>query len=110
MRATCRCSLVGLLVVMAAVPSRAAEWPTYRADGARSGYTAEALPGDLVLRWKHVAMAPRPAWPSSSRVTYDFAPQPIIASGLVLIGSSADDRVVALEAGSGRVGGWSTSA
>ncbi len=103
MRATCRCSLVGLLVVMAAVPSRAAEWPTYRADGARSGYTAEALPGDLVLRWKHVAMAPRPAWPSSSRVTYDFAPQPIIASGLVLIGSSADDRVVALEAGSGRV-------
>ena len=49
--------------------ARAADWPTYRADAARSAYTAESLPAELSLRWtyqpRHV---PNPAWPTSQRM------------------------------------------
>ena len=39
------------LSVLAALSARAADWPMYRADAARSSYTADALPAKLsVLR------------------------------------------------------------
>jgi len=98
------CSFVVVFLLMAQtawVP--AADWPTYRADAARSGYSPEALPGRLALHWSHRAAAPVPAWPSSSRITFDFACQPIIVGDAVVFGSSADDTVVALDAASGRV-------
>ncbi len=88
--------LVGLL------DARAADWPTYRADARRSGYSADSLPSELSLRWVHRAAPPRPAWPSSSRITFDFVDHPIIAGGAVVFGSSREDKVVALEAASGR--------
>lgn len=29
----------------------AADWPTYRGDAGRSGYTPETIPNELRLRW-----------------------------------------------------------
>lgn len=90
-------------LALAAAPAFAGEWPTYRADAARSGYSPDPLPARLALRWEYRVAPPRPAWPSSGRVTYDFAPQPIIASGAVLFGSADDGRVVALDLATGRM-------
>lgn len=43
----------------------AADWPQYRADAERSGYTAEPLPAGLSLAWTHQpAHPPQPAWPA----------------------------------------------
>lgn len=75
----------------------------YRADAARSGHTAEALPDLLELCWEYGTPAPQPAWPSSARISYDFAHQPIVVGDTVVVGSTVDDSVVALDASNGQV-------
>ncbi len=85
-------------------PATAADWPTYRGDAARSGYTAETIPNQLRLRWQHRASRPpQPAWPTSERMDFDLAFQPIIVGDIVVYGSSADDQVHALDARTGAV-------
>ncbi len=93
------------------------DWPTYRHDSARSGVTAEVLRGTLEEAWMFEARhEPKPAWPESAprdywhrvgnlkpSVTYDRAYHTIMAEGGVYFGSSADDRVVCLDAETGKV-------
>ncbi|MDZ4288359.1 MAG: PQQ-binding-like beta-propeller repeat protein, partial [Prosthecobacter sp.] len=93
-----------LLLCLLASPLFAADWPTYRGDAARSGYSAETIPNQLRQRWEfRLPAAPKPAWPTSDRMDFDLVFQPIIAGDLVLFGSSADDQVYALEAATGRI-------
>jgi len=94
-------TLIGCLA--GAAVSRAADWPTYRADAARSGLSAEQLPGELALHWVRPASpGPRPAWYASDRIHFDLVDHPIVVGGLVIQGSSAGDRVVALDLQTGR--------
>ncbi len=93
-------SVLTLALLATGLP--AADWPTYRADAGRSGYSPEPLPAQLELRWTHQGQPPRPAWPNSMRITYDFAPQAIIIGQTIVFGSTTDDRVVALDAGTGQ--------
>ncbi|MBI2478396.1 MAG: PQQ-binding-like beta-propeller repeat protein [Planctomycetia bacterium] len=82
---------------------QAADWPTYRADAARSGYTAEPIPNQLQLRWTYRSQhPPQPAWPTSERMQFDTALQPVMMGDFVLFGSSADGKVYCLDARSGR--------
>ena len=68
-----------LLLSVTGLVSALADWPTYRSDPARSGYTQESIPNQLVLRWVHRSThAPRPAWPTSDRIDFDLVFQPII--------------------------------
>ena len=98
------CALAIVCVLLFQHAAGASDWPTYRADAARSGYTADDLPADLQLRWTYRARhAPKPAWPSSGRMHFDLAFQPIIVGDSVLFGSSAEDKVVALNADTGEV-------
>jgi outer membrane protein assembly factor BamB len=92
----------GLVLVSLLSVARAGDWPMYRADAARSGYTAQQLPDKLELCWTYrPAAAPRPAWPTSRRMHFDRACQPIVAGGCVIFGTSADDKVIALDLASG---------
>lgn len=92
------------LSLAAAIAAHAADWPAYRADAARSGCTAEALPKNLSLRWIFRSRTkPLPAWPVSNRMSFDLVHQPIVVGGTVIFGTSADDRVVALDAEGGQV-------
>lgn len=94
-------SLLVLLALTSVV--RGADWPTYRGDGLRSGYTTEKLPDRLSLAWiYHPTHAPMPAWPRDDRMLFDRAHEVVIAGGLALFGSSADGRVVAVDAATGR--------
>jgi len=82
----------------------AADWPMYRADAARTGYSSDPLPGTLELRWIYRNQTePSPAWPSSSRITFDFAYQPIIVGGRVIFGTSTDDKIVAIDVDTDRI-------
>ncbi|MEQ1860088.1 MAG: PQQ-binding-like beta-propeller repeat protein [Chthoniobacteraceae bacterium] len=106
MKALLTVSLVrsAALLTLLSTNALAADWPTYRADAARSGYTAETIPNQLRLRWEfRAAQTPRPAWPTSERIDFDLAFQPIIVGELVLFGSSADDQVYALDAATGAI-------
>lgn len=80
----------------------ASDWPMYRADAGRSGCSADPLPAELKLQWTYRSSSPRPAWPSSARITYDFAPQPILMDNTVVFGSTVDDSVVALDVVNGQ--------
>ncbi|MBC7815703.1 MAG: PQQ-binding-like beta-propeller repeat protein, partial [Planctomycetaceae bacterium] len=81
----------------------AADWPTYRGDAARSGYTSEALPAKLSHAWTYrPAHAPTPAWPRDDRMMFDRANDVVVADGLLFFGSAADCKVVALDAVTGQ--------
>ncbi len=99
-KSRCFCGLLLALVFCASVNGR--DWPMYRADAARSGYSSEALPARLNLKWTRIATAPRPAWPSSARITFDFANQPIVMGDTVIIPSSSDDTVRAISLADGK--------
>lgn len=93
-----------LLFCLLPLPLVAADWPAYRGDAARSGYTAEVIPNQLRQRWEfRLPAAPKPAWPTSDRMEFDLAFQPLLVGDLVIFGSSADDQVYALDATRGRI-------
>src|SRR5688572_18310386 len=77
----------------------AADWPQYRADAERSGYTAEKLPAELSLAWTYKpAHPPMPAWPRDDRMVFDRAHDVVIGGGVLLFGTAAEGRVIALDA------------
>ena len=98
--------VVLFLLVTAVTGARpvTADWPMYRMDAGRTGYTSEELPEQLSLRWAHKSMhPPMPAWPRSDRMTYDRANHVVVADAKVIFGSSANGIVRALDADSGSV-------
>ncbi|MFM7103179.1 MAG: PQQ-binding-like beta-propeller repeat protein, partial [Verrucomicrobiota bacterium] len=107
--------LGALLLARLALP--AADWPTYRADDARSGTSPDPAPTRVREAWSWTSPhPPQPAWQGEAkwdgynkvfdmkaRQTFDRAFHVAVAGGRVYFGSSADDQVRCLEAGSGRV-------
>jgi len=105
------CIFVGLILLGSA--ALAADWPTYRHDNARTGSTSESLAAPLALDWIYVSIyPPRPAWPGPAqrpregwqqrhRVIFDDAFQVAAVGELVYFGSSADNKVYALDAATG---------
>ena len=99
-------TFIAALFIVSAGAARA-DWPQYRADAARSGYTAEELPTKLAALWVRQARhAPRPAWVgrslARSRMRFDWAHTTVVSGGLCVFGSSADDQIHALDAATGR--------
>jgi len=92
----------------------AEDWPTYRHDVARTGATSESLPAPLTMDWVYVpAHPPRPAWPRPAvrpregwkqrhRVIFDDAFQVAAVGEMIYFGSSADNKVYALDASTGK--------
>ncbi|MHB9027957.1 MAG: outer membrane protein assembly factor BamB family protein [Candidatus Latescibacterota bacterium] len=79
------------------------DWPQYRADAGRTGYTPSTLSDDLSLSWKMVLAPLSPAWRGSdTRMTFDYAAHTVIAGGMLFFGSSTDCRVYALDAATGK--------
>ncbi|MHC4915558.1 MAG: outer membrane protein assembly factor BamB family protein [Planctomycetota bacterium] len=83
--------------------ARAGSWPAYRGDAGRTAYCAEQPPAKLSLRWTFKPVhPPAPAWPDDPRMSFDRA-QHVVADGeRVYFGSSADCRLYALDAATGR--------
>ncbi|MHC4215751.1 MAG: outer membrane protein assembly factor BamB family protein, partial [Planctomycetota bacterium] len=99
------CNFVIFLIIVLLVTSslHGKDWPMYRADATRTGHSSESLPDNLELCWIYRnRSAPAPAWPDSSRITFDFAYQPIIVGNTVIFGNSANDKVVAIDTESGK--------
>ena len=92
-------AILSLTVISQAI---ADDWPTYRANASRDGYTSDALPADLSLCWTWKSPhPPHSAWPRSQRMIFDRAFQTVIADGRVFFGSSVDHQVHALDAKTG---------
>ena len=98
-----RTSIIALALAYLVLPtSTAADWTTWRADSARSGFTEDSLPKNLNLAWTwHPVHAPRPAWPRDDRMNFDRTSHVVVANGLICFGSSVDGTVTALDAATG---------
>jgi len=96
--------LVELLVLGVLARCGAGDWPQYRCDAARGGYTGDPIPARLSLRWVYMpSAAPQPAWKGEdTRMPFDYAYHTVIGHGLVFFGSSADGKVHALDAATGQ--------
>ncbi|MFP6881626.1 MAG: PQQ-binding-like beta-propeller repeat protein, partial [Roseibacillus sp.] len=80
----------------------ATDWTTWRADSSRSGYTADVVPEQPVLRWTwYPRHAPSSAWPRDDRLEFDRVNHVVVAGGLVCFGNSVDGKVRALDAATG---------
>ena len=90
-RKTIRVGLVLFLLVPAVRNLEASDWPMYRGDAARSGYTADHLPARLRINWiRKAGNGPQPAWSGrDTRMPFDLAFQPVVSDGLVFFGSSS---------------------
>ena len=115
-----RISVSGLgmvcLLMVASPGARAEDWPTYQRDNRRSGVTGEQLRLPLQKTWEYVAGdCPQTAWGgpakwdsyagiSNLKSMRDFDPvfYVTVAEGGVFFGSSVDNAVHCLDAGSGR--------
>ncbi len=97
------CFAVVSLAASVSVCSAGEDWPMYRGNAARTGYTANTLPADLNLAWRRdVRHRPNPAWPSQNRMQFDATYHPVIAGDMLYFGSSADNKVRALDAKTGK--------
>ncbi|NIP22821.1 MAG: PQQ-binding-like beta-propeller repeat protein [Phycisphaerae bacterium] len=105
------CLFLSLFLVFTA--ARATDWPTYRHDNARTGCTGDSIAAPLTLHWIYTSYhPPRPAWSAPAkrpregvkmlhRVNFDDAPQVAVVDNMVYFGSSVDNKVYALNAGTG---------
>ncbi len=98
-------------------PVSAEDWPTFGADIHRSCVTSERLELPLKESWVFkTTLPPEPAWPAPAKqdffhhhynlrstVTYDNTFGVVGANDFVIFGSSADDKVYALDARTGQV-------
>ena len=107
MRRISTLSIVAFITLLGSL-TRAADWPAYRADNARSATTSEKLQFPLSLAWKYVpARKHRLAWPDMFSIlrrakAFDYAPQPVIAGGLVYFGSTTDNTLWAIDGATGK--------
>ncbi len=116
-RALARAVVISVVLLAAAGPARAGDWPTYRHDNRRSGVTAESLAVERlrpVWVWKSPG-PPRPAWAGPAKWDayagirglrsmrdYDKAFHVIAVGKSVYFGSSFDDAVHCLDARTGK--------
>ncbi len=93
-----------VLAAFLAASTEGGAWPTFRADAARSGYTSEQLPEMLSRSWTfHSPRSPMPAWPTRTRQRFDVAFQPVVVGRTLFFGSSADCKIYAIDAATGRI-------
>lgn len=94
---------VFLVLPLALNEARAADWPTWRHDPARTAVTTEKLPDELRLQWLREYPPLQPAfWQTrQERVQFDQGYEPVVLGKTMLIGSSRNDSVTALDTETG---------
>ncbi len=115
-RRVCAARIACICIALLSVAGRlwSDDWPTYQHDTERSGATPEALPPLLTESWEfRPRHAPQPAWEPPRavpvegilelpRVRFDDAYHVVVAGDSVFFGSSADNKVYCLDAGTGK--------
>jgi len=80
------------------------DWPQYRNDAGRTGYTPQNIPDNLVVRWICNFTPPDLSWTGiHTRMTFDYAYQPVISGKLLYFGNSNDCKIYALDRETGKI-------
>ncbi len=102
-------SFLFLLLLVAGGTAGGEDWPMYRHDPARSGWTAETLPFPLTELWNVGATAPptpawpvpQPGWAELPKLDFDHAHHAILVGNTLFFGSSVDHGIHAHDAATG---------
>ncbi|MCL4194777.1 MAG: PQQ-binding-like beta-propeller repeat protein [Thermoguttaceae bacterium] len=80
-----------------------ADWPTWRYDAGRTASTPERLPEELKLCWSWQFPPLEPAFSQvrQERQQFDSGYEPVVSGRLLLVGSSRNDSLTALDVNSG---------
>ncbi len=92
-------AVLGLLCLPPA--ARAADWPIWRHDAARSASSPQDLPARLCLQWVRSYPTLTPAWPDQPKLQFDTVYEPVVAGKTLYVGSSRTDSVTALDTATG---------
>jgi len=110
-----RYGIVLWLIFLGTGTAAASDWPTFKHDNSRVGYTADPLRAALTLRWIYSASeAPQKAWPGPGgevieglhlrhRMRFDDVFHTAMAAGKAIFGSSVDNHVYAYDCDSGEL-------
>jgi outer membrane protein assembly factor BamB len=77
--------------------SLAADWPMWRHDASRSAASPQELAPELRLQWTLRLPELTPAWPDQEMMWFDRNYEPVVAGGLMFVGSSRSDDLAAYE-------------
>ncbi|MFB3789219.1 MAG: PQQ-binding-like beta-propeller repeat protein [bacterium] len=95
------CLLLGLLPAM---PGIAGDWPMWRYDAERTAASPDELPGALRPLWTREYPPLEPVWDdplNQDLMQFDTVYEPVVSGQTMFIGSNADDRMTALDTGTG---------
>ncbi|HID23144.1 MAG TPA: hypothetical protein EYP14_12180, partial [Planctomycetaceae bacterium] len=92
--------VVAWLVAWGQRPSSAVDWPMWRYDAARLAEAPGPLPDRMRLQWVRHFPPLEPAH-RNPRLQFDAGYEPIVVGETLLVGSSRNDRLTALDTGTG---------
>ena len=88
----------------AALGVRGADWPTFRHDPGRTAVTEERLEGELSLQWSRRLPELIPIWLGEfPHLHFDDVYEPIVVGKTLMVASSDDDSLTALDTVTGAV-------
>ncbi len=85
--------------------ARADDWPMWRYDAQRSAASGNKLPAELRPLWKREFTSRQPVWDDPLNLdlmTYDRVFEPIVMDGRLYLGFNDRDKLLALDADTGR--------
>ncbi|MGV3485857.1 MAG: PQQ-binding-like beta-propeller repeat protein, partial [Planctomycetaceae bacterium] len=98
--------IAALLVLFSSTTSDAGEdWPMWRYDAQRSAASPNSVPERLQTIWKRDLAPRQPAWDDPLNLdlmTYDRTFEPIAIDGRLLIGFNDSDKLLAIDAQTGK--------
>lgn len=108
MRIVERCWLIGTIAssiacAILASEAGAGDWPMWRYDAGRTANSPERLPAVLHPQWiRHLpSLQPAFAQVRQNRLQFDLGYEPVVSGKTLLVGSSRNDRVTALDTDTG---------
>jgi len=97
-----RAVLTAALCVLPGVSLVASDWPTWRCDPSRGGYTSEDLADELHLQWTLELPKPALAWPNEPRTNFDASYEPVVMGKRLFVGSPNEGSVTAYDTETGK--------
>ncbi len=100
-----RLALPAAVLLSFILPLSAGDWPMWRYDAGRTACSPEPLPAELHLQWTRHYPARQPVWDdplNHDLMPYDRVFEPIVVGRTVYIGFNDQDKVVALQADTGK--------
>ena len=80
------------------------DWPQYRNNAGRTGFTTEQIDGNLAPVWVHNFGPADKSWTGiHTRMTFDYAIQPVISGNYLYAGNSNDNQIYAINRKTGKV-------